>query len=66
MEDAEAERRSVFHHDVQGCFVCGKPVDDPLFRCRVRVVREWQPEVVSEYVAHVECLRRIKHQTIGL
>ena len=66
VNDPEGDRTSVYHHDIGGCFVCGKPVEDPRFRCRVSVVREWRPEATSLYVAHVECLRRVKHHTVSL
>ncbi len=48
------------------CMFCAERVDDPRFALTVAVRPEWQPGVYGRYVAHVECLRRVTHDSVGL
>ena len=47
------------------CMFCAKVVDDRRFAVTVAVRPEWERGAYGLYIAHVECLRRAIHDSIG-
>ena len=49
--------------DIPVCMICAEHIDDRRYCLALYVFRAWGPPGVDFCFAHVQCLRRVQHDT---